>query len=360
MPGRCALPTNRIRRAAAGAVALGLLAAPLATRAQSPPPASPAAADAKPAATRAAKPPSPVAKVAFGAMRTPAPLAARSIGSYAKGCLAGAKPLPIDGPAWQAMRLSRNRNWGHPDLIALVERLAVDARKDGWPGLLVGDISQPRGGPMLTGHASHQIGLDADIWLTRMPNRRLTEQEREEIEATSMLGPDKLHVDPAVWSADHVKLIKRAASYPQVERILVHPGIKKALCEAAGTDRHWLAKVRPYWGHFYHMHVRIACPHGSTGCVAQKPTTGDDGCGKEVEDWLTLLAKPEKPSPPDAKAPPKRLMTVDQLPAECKVVLESGQPSAIAKMRALHPGAAAVAPAASGQASGMGQAASHQ
>src|SRR5215475_6016150 len=139
------------------------------------------------------KPSGPPAKELFGAAKTPAPMAARSIGFYAKGCLAGAKALPIDGPAWQAMRLSRNRNWGHPELIGVVEKLAVDARQhDGWPGLLVGDISQPRGGPMLTGHASHQVGLDADIWLTPMPDRRLSEKEREDLSATSMLSADKL------------------------------------------------------------------------------------------------------------------------------------------------------------------------
>ena len=110
------------------------------------------------------------------------------IGSYAKGCLAGGTALPIDGPAWQAMRLSRNRVWGHPELIAFIERLAIGARADGWPGLLVGDMAQPRGGPMRTGHASHQIGLDVDLWLTPMPDRRLTGEERETISAVSMLA----------------------------------------------------------------------------------------------------------------------------------------------------------------------------
>jgi penicillin-insensitive murein endopeptidase len=143
-----------------------------------------AAAAKKPAVLKkaAAKPAGPPAKELFGTAKTPAPLNARSIGFYAKGCLAGATALPIDGIAWQAMRLSRNRNWGHPNLVALVEKLAIDARThDGWPGLLVGDISQPRGGPMVSGHASHQVGLDADIWLIPMPNRRLTEQEREDL-----------------------------------------------------------------------------------------------------------------------------------------------------------------------------------
>ena len=274
--------------------------------------------------------PTPVpAKQLFGHAKTAANLAARSIGFYARGCLAGAKALPIDGPAWQAMRLSRNRNWGHPILISLVERLALDAQKhDGWPGLLVGDISQPRGGPMLTGHASHQVGLDADIWLTPMPDRRLSEKEREQLSATSMLKT-KTEVDPKVFTPKHVKLIKRAASYKEVERVLVHPAIKKALCDAAGKDKAWLAKVRPYWGHHYHMHIRIGCPADSTNCRAQKPAPGVDGCDKELDYWYRLLNRPPRPKPrvvvPRLPPPkPKPQITLADLPAECKLVLEAG------------------------------------
>jgi penicillin-insensitive murein endopeptidase len=292
-------------------------------------------AGGKPARTvkKAKAPPTP-AKVLFGAVKTPAPLAARSIGFYAKGCLSGAEALPIDGPAWQHMRLSRNRNWGHPDLIALVKKLAIDAKEhDGWPGLLVGDISQPRGGPMLTGHASHQVGLDADVWFTPMPDRRLTPKEREEISATSMLADDRVSVDPKVWTDAHMRLLKRAASYPQVERVLVHPAIKKAVCDASTKekDRGWLSKIRPYWGHYYHFHIRIACPKGSTGCQAQPPVGGEDGCGPELTQWLKrvkappLPVQPKKPSPP---APEKRPITLDQLPDGCRLVLASGTPSA--------------------------------
>ena len=189
------------------------------------------------------------AKQLFGAVKEPAPLAARAIGTYTRGCLSGAVALPIDGPAWQEMRLSRNRNWGHPKLIALIEQFAKDAQKfDGWPGLLVGDIAQPRGGPMITGHASHQVGLDADFWLTPMPDRRLTAKEREDLQATSMLDNTGLAVDPKVFTDKQVALIKRAASYPEVERIFVHPAIKKALCQVAGTDRKWLVKCGPSTG----------------------------------------------------------------------------------------------------------------
>ena len=157
---------------------------------------------------------SAVAKYHFGAKKTAAALRPRSIGWYAKGCLAGGDKLPDTGPAWQSMRLSRNRQWGHPKMIKLVKRLAIEAKKhDGWPGLLVGDISQPRGGPMITGHASHQVGLDADIWLTPMPDRVLTRIEREQISATSMLDKTSLAVNEEVFTDTQVAVIKRAASY---------------------------------------------------------------------------------------------------------------------------------------------------
>ncbi len=302
--------------------------------------AQPAGKGADPKAKEAAKgkeakkePPVPAKKL-FGSVKTAAPLQARSIGWYAKGCLAGAKALPIDGAAWQVMRLSRNRNWGHPDLIALLERFAGEVKKNNeWSGLLVGDISQPRGGPMLTGHASHQVGLDADIWFTPMPDRTLTKREREDLSATSMLAAGDLTVDPKVWGPNQVKLIKRAASYTKVERVLVHPAIKKALCEASASDpdKAWLKKVRPYWGHYYHFHVRIGCPGGSTVCKSQPAVPGDDGCGAEVTDWLKKIAKSKEPAPPrppgqkpSAPAPKKHEITMADLPNECGPVLSSG------------------------------------
>ena len=219
------------------------------------------------------------AKELFGKIKTPAPLAARSIGFYASGCLAGAEPLAVDGPAWQVMRLSRNRMWGNPVLIRLVERLAKEARaEDGWNGLLVGDLSQPRGGPMLTGHASHQVGLDADIWLTPMPGHTLSRKDRESMSATPVII-DYKSIDPKVWTEAHARLIKRAASYREVARIFVHPPIKKALCAWAKGNRSWLGKVRPYYGHTYHFHVRINCPPGSTNCRNQPAAAPRDGTG---------------------------------------------------------------------------------
>ncbi|MDX2263975.1 MAG: penicillin-insensitive murein endopeptidase [Hyphomicrobiales bacterium] len=283
---------------------------------------APALAEAKSAPKAAAKS-QPPAKELFGAVTQPAPLAARAIGGYARGCLAGARALPVNGPAWQAMRLSRNRNWGHPALVKYVETLARDAReKDGWPGLLVGDMAQPAGGPMRTGHASHQIGLDADIWLKPMPPRELTREERETLSADSMLGDDKLTINAKLWTPQHVRLLRRAALYPQVARIFVHPVIKRALCEAAGEDRGWLGKVRPWWGHHYHFHVRLTCPADSAGCVNQPPLSGDDGCGAELDNWFKLLTRPPAPPDPNRKPPkPKPPLTLADLPADCARLL---------------------------------------
>src|SRR5258707_12080504 len=132
------------------------------------------------------------AKELFARKILPAAMPTRVVGFYARGCIAGAEALPINGDTWQVMRLSRNRNFAHPDMVALLRRLADKVHKDaGWPGILVGDMSQPRGGPMITGHASHQVGLDADIWLTPMPDRHLSREEREEMSAVMMVRADR-------------------------------------------------------------------------------------------------------------------------------------------------------------------------
>ena len=259
------------------------------------------------------------AKQVFGRATTPADLQARSIGFYAKGCLAGAEALPINGPSWQVMRLSRNRNWGNPALIGFLERFAKEVPSiNGWPGLLVGDVSQPRGGPMLTGHASHQVGLDADVWLTPMPNRSLSAEERESMMATNVVRQDGLGVDRAKWTPAHLALIKAAAQQPEVERIFVNPTIKKAICEQAKGDRTWLAKVRPMYGHNYHFHIRIACPAGEATCLPQDPVRAGDGCDASLTAWF----KPSVLHPRlDPNAKPKPPITVAQLPDACRRVI---------------------------------------
>jgi penicillin-insensitive murein endopeptidase len=261
------------------------------------------------------------ARELFGRKPTPAPLEARSIGFYTHGCLAGAVALPINGKTWQVMRLSRNRNWGHPELVAFLERLAAQVPKvSDWAGILVGDMSQPRGGPMLTGHTSHQIGIDADIWLTPMPKAPLSREAREEMSAVDMLAADKKDVDPKIWTMSHTAVIKAAAQDPKVERIFVNAAIKKALCRDAGNDRKWLHKVRPWYGHNYHFHVRMMCQPGSPECKGQEPPGGDEGCtAKELDYWFRdAILNPPPPKEPVKPRPP---LTMADLPPACKQVL---------------------------------------
>jgi len=243
--------------------------------------------------------PADAAKRVFGLAVTPASGPARAIGDYTKGCVAGAVQLPPDGPNWQVMRPSRNRAWGHPVLIGFLERVAAALPSTaGWPGLLVGDIGQPRGGPMLTGHASHQVGLDADIWLTPMPERRLGAVERDNISATDVVAAGGRDIDPAVWRQQHHRLLEAFARGPEVERIFVNPAIKRALCREAGADRAWLGRIRPWWGHNYHFHIRLACPRGDTECHDQRPPPPGDGCGADLDWWFTQETKHLTPREP--------------------------------------------------------------
>lgn len=265
-----------------------------------------------------------LAKNLFGAKELPAATEARSYGFYSKGCFSGGVAIATDGPNWQAMRLSRNRRWGHPAMIDLIEKFSRDAAKDGWPGLLLGDISQPRGGPMLSGHASHQIGLDADIWLTPMPDRTMSARERENMSATLMVDPKTHKVYDRLWTPAHTQLLKRAASYPEVERILVNAGIKKKLCDTVTGDRSWLRKVRPFWGHDYHFHVRIGCQPGSVGCKEQADVAPGEGCDKSLAWWFT--EEPWRPNKnPDAPKA-RDVMTMKQLPSACVAVLNAPSP----------------------------------
>jgi penicillin-insensitive murein endopeptidase len=261
------------------------------------------------------------AKELFGRKVLPAAMPTRVIGFYAKGCIAGAEALPIDGDTWQVMRLSRNRNWAHRDLVALLERLSVNAHKDaGWPGILVGDMSQPRGGPMSTGHASHQVGLDADIWLTPMPDHRLSRNDREEMSAVMMVRPDRLDVDSHVFTSGHLAVIRDAAREPSVQRIFVNAAIKKALCREAKGDRGWLAKVRPMYGHDFHFHIRMRCPAGSANCESQPEPADGEGCSSaDLAYWFKDSVL--HPKPPQKPPKPKPPITMAQLPAACRDVL---------------------------------------
>lgn len=237
----------------------------------------------------------------------------RSIGQTGLGCIAGAVSLPPDGPGWQAVRLSRNRTWGHPALVETLRALAAQARAQGFPVLWIGDLGQPRGGPMPYGHASHQIGLDADIWLDLSPKPALSSAEREAIAVPSLVLPDESGIDPARWTARHAALIRLAAELPGIDRIFVNHAIKRELCRGAAGAA-WLRRVRPWRGHDSHMHLRLGCPPGQAECQDQPPPPAGDGCDASLDWWLT----------PEARRPaPRSPGPAPRLPAACRAVLEA-------------------------------------
>ena len=266
-----------------------------------------------------------VAKDLFGYIPRGSAQRPEAIGAYSKGCQAGAVQLAETGETWQAMRLSRNRNWGQPELIDYVQDLSrFAATLPGWEGLYLGDMSQPRGGPMLTGHASHQIGLDADIWMLPPDRLNLTSQERENISSISMRRASGAYTNSS-WTPQHEALLKAAASDPRVARIFVFPGAKVAMCNSATGDRSWLNKIRPWYGHHYHFHVRLNCPAGDNSCVDQAPPPAGDGCA-DAQRWVNDILDPPPPQPRDPNAPPppaRGPVTMASLPGQCLSVLNA-------------------------------------
>jgi penicillin-insensitive murein endopeptidase len=262
----------------------------------------------------------PTAKQLFGAQTTPSEHSPEPFGGYSKGCIAGAVQLPETGPTWQAMRLSRNRNWGHPKMIEFLQQLsAYAATQPGWAGLYIGDISQPRGGPMLTGHASHQMGLDADIWMLPPQRLDLSRSERENISSISMQRAEGAYVNGS-WTAEHHKIIRAAAKDPAVARIFVFPGAKVQMCKSETGNRDWLRKVRPWWGHHYHFHVRLNCPRGARACAEQDPIPAGDGCD-EAQQWVNNILNPPPPDPNAPPPQPRRELTLADLPQACAQIL---------------------------------------
>ncbi|MDP2902371.1 MAG: penicillin-insensitive murein endopeptidase [Methylovulum sp.] len=250
---------------------------------------------------------------------TPAQIGAtaQSIGTYNGGCLSGAASLSPNGKGYQVMRLSRNRVYGHPDLKQFIEKLGQTTAMQGLGVLLIGDLGQPRGGPTLSGHRSHQTGLDVDIWFLlskQAESRILSANERETWSASSVLADNSDNIDYAQWSRANEKVLEAAARMPEVDRIFVNPSVKRELCMRK-TARDWLRKIRPWWKHDDHFHVRLKCPIGNKQCAGQEPLPPGDGCDAGLAWWFSAEAKkPAIKKPVPEKAP--------ELPTLCGKVLK--------------------------------------
>jgi penicillin-insensitive murein endopeptidase len=241
---------------------------------------------------------------------------AQSIGSYTAGCLSGAVSLPPNGIGYQLMRPTRDRSYGHPDLIRFIENIAKTASLQHWGVLLVGDLGQPSGGPTPSGHRSHQTGLDVDIWYLlsqQAATRTLDFNERETWSSPSVLAAKSDAIDDNQWSPAHEKILETAARRPEVDRIFVNPSVKRLLCTRKSAHD-WLRKIRPWWGHDDHFHVRLKCPVNNKNCTGQEPLPEGDGCNASLAWWFSEEAKTPAPS---AKKPEPPV-----LPALCDAVLK--------------------------------------
>lgn len=232
-----------------------------------------------------------------------------AIGGYSAGCLAGGVELPLKGRGWEVMRPDRKRHFAHRQMIEFVRDLAAAATKARLGTVSLGDLSQPRGGPAPNGHSSHQTGLDIDVWYAvGKPSMK---------KGPSMVRGTRV---AAGWGRRQMKLLARAAADPRVERVFVHPVLKRALCEKVKGDRSWLHRIRPWWGHDEHFHVRLKCPADDTGCLPQAPIAEGDGCD-EIAGWLAperAAARAEK-----QKAYQSRVGAVPVLPDACSEIVAS-------------------------------------
>jgi penicillin-insensitive murein endopeptidase len=199
-------------------------------------------------------------------------------------------------------------------LIQFVRWLGNTALAQGRSGILVGDLAQPRGGPMRSGHASHQSGLDVDVWFLPPPDWPLSATDRETLSAVAVVAPDGMTVGQD-WTDGHLALLHAAASYPQVDRIFVNAAIKRELCERAGSDRAWLTKIRPWWGHDHHFHVRLACPGVDPTCTPQAPPPPGEGCDGELAWWFSKEARQMLT---EKKLEPRKEITMADLPVQCE------------------------------------------
>ncbi len=242
----------------------------------------------------------------------PVPGSAQSIGSFSNGCIVGADTLPIQSEHYQVMRTDQRRYFGHPDLVMFIQRLSSQVSNLGMGTVLIGDMGMPAGGRFNGGHASHQTGLDVDIFL-QLPKTRWTSAQLLRPQALDLVSRDGKHVVSTLWKPEIFILIKLAAQDKDVTRIFVNPAIKQQLCLDAGTDRDWLRKVRPWFQHRAHMHVRLRCPADSLECEDQPLPPPGDGCGAELQSWFA----PPKPgtTKPEKKTPPP-------LPPSCQALLD--------------------------------------
>ncbi len=245
------------------------------------------------------------------------------IGCYAKGCIAGAVPLPVNGPSWQVMRLSRNRNWGHPDLVAYSKSSPRDA-----PRMTAGrpprrrhvaaarrpDADRPCQPPDRA-RCRHLVPADARphaVGRGARDDQLDLADQRQRLERRSGIWTDGFM--PPSRSAPRPTRRSRASSST--------PAIKQELCDD-GRHRPRLAAQDP----------ALVGPRRPFPCPAVLPAgpgrlrrSGRAAARRWLRRGTRLWSEPPPPPPKEPtvqpiKPPPPMIMA--DLPAACSVVLKA-------------------------------------
>ena len=167
-----------------------------------------------------------------------------ALGTYSAGALSGGVRLPAESRAfltWDpVLRRSPNRpwrRWGTALLVRAVLTVTGDfhAAHPHAPRVLVGDLSRPHGGDFgprfgYIGHASHQNGLDVDIYYPRADRREIAPRDARDIDR-----------------ARSQELVNR---FLAVGAALIFVGPNTGLAGPPG-------RVEPLVHHDNHLHVRL-------------------------------------------------------------------------------------------------------
>jgi penicillin-insensitive murein endopeptidase len=205
--------------------------------------------------------------------------AGQAIGFYSNGRLHAASSLAMDGPGYMHFNVERNRHYGTAGLITLLESAAAEIREKRPEGerLQIGDIAAEHGG-VVSGHVSHQNGLDADLIYFRLDHLEAWASGDHFVTPKGTLS-DNFDTER------NFELIHILVASGRVNRIFMDPVIKKGFCSYAAAHgginsaADTLRRMSPYPNHQDHMHVRLTCPPTSPQCQAQTPEVpAGDGC----------------------------------------------------------------------------------
>lgn len=175
----------------------------------------------------------------------------------------------------------------------------------------------------MSAHASHQTGLDADIWYFQQKKwigkKNVALRDRERLQAPGMVDRKRLAVTRA-FGSDQRDLLRSFAENPEVDRVLVHFAIKRELCRTIPQEA-WIRKIRPWFGHDHHFHVRLNCSAADPLCKKGDPIPDGNGCDASLDWWWSAEARQDENKNVDRQEHP----VMPTLPAECAPLATDAQ-----------------------------------